>query len=432
LGVLAVLWTVDWRVSVSLAVFAVFLLAAMLSVRSLATPYWKADRQASAELFGFLEERLSGTVDIRSSGARAYVMRRLAEYQRTRLRTGSRARVVGTTTWSVPVLGFAIGNGLAFGLAAYLHRTESLTLGTAFLIYYYAQMLYFPLNLISWQIEDFQKASAGVIRIHELLNTRSELGVGAETALPTGPLAVELKDVTFAYEEGETVLHDVSFRLEPGGVMGLLGRTGSGKTTITRLIVRLYDVTEGSVQVGDVDVRDAQRAELRRRVGVVTQDVQLFRATVRDNLTFFDSSVHDGRLEAALGELGLLGWLASLPEGLDTVLDAGGGGLSAGEAQLLAFTRVFLKDPGLLILDEASSRLDPATERLIEHAVDRLLQDRTGIIIAHRLSTVQRADQILILEDGHVAEYGGRRQLVSDPGSRFSSLLRTGVEEVLV
>jgi ABC-type multidrug transport system fused ATPase/permease subunit len=164
---------------------------------------------------------------------------------------------------------------------------------------------------------------------------------------------------------------------------------------------------------------------------MVTQDVQLFRASVRDNLSFFDRSVGDAAILAALDQLGLMSWLDSLPSGLDTRLEADGAGLSAGEAQLLAFTRIFLRDPGVVVLDEASSRLDPATEQLIETAIDRLLEDRTGIIIAHRLATVRRADDILILDGGRVDEFGARAALAADPTSRFSFFLGVGMEEVL-
>jgi ABC-type multidrug transport system fused ATPase/permease subunit len=208
-------------------------------------------------------------------------------------------------------------------------------------------------------------------------------------------------------------------------VLGLLGRTGSGKTTIARLLFRLYDPTEGAVRLGGVDVRAPRLAELRRRVGVVSQDVQLFHATVRDNVTFFDPSVPDDRIVAVLDEVGLGPWLRRQPRGLEAEL-RGAGGLSAGEAQLLAFARVFLKDPGLVVLDEASSRLDPATERLLERAVDRLLAGRTAIVIAHRLATVARADRVLILEAGRVAEAGARAALAADPASRFARLLRVG------
>jgi len=160
--------------------------------------------------------------------------------------------------------------------------------------------------------------------------------------------------------------------------------------------------------------------------------VQLFQATVRDNLTFFDRTISDDRIQTVIDQLELSEWYASLTEGLDTKLETGGRGLSAGEAQLLAFTRVFLREPGLVILDEASSRLDPATEQLIERAVGKLLQDRTAIIIAHRLGTVQRADDIMILRDGQTVEYGNRVALAADPDSRFAHLLQTGMEEVLV
>jgi ATP-binding cassette subfamily B protein len=196
-------------------------------------------------------------------------------------------------------------------------------------------------------------------------------------------------------------------------------------------VFRLYDPTAGYISLHGADIRQSRLKALRQRVALVTQDVQLFQASVRDNLTFFDRNIPDERIRAAIEALELADWYASLPEGLDTRLETGGRGLSAGEAQLLAFTRVFLRDPGLVILDEASSRLDPATEQLIERAIDRLLRNRTAIIIAHRLGTVQRADEIMILRDGRVVEYGERERLAADPDSRFYSLLQTGLEEVL-
>jgi ABC-type multidrug transport system fused ATPase/permease subunit len=280
-------------------------------------------------------------------------------------------------------------------------------------------------------MEDLQKAGAGIVRVQELAAATSALhDPAAPVPLPSGALDVAFDGVSFGYGDDEMVLEDLSFRLAPGTVLGLLGRTGSGKTTISRLLFRLYDPASGAIRLGGIDLRDAQRADIRGRVGMVTQDVQLFRATVRDNVTFFDRAVDDERILAALEDLGLADWYAGLPEGLDTVLGAGGAGVSAGEAQLLAFTRVFLKDPGLVILDEASSRLDPATERLIERAVERLLVGRTGIIIAHRLATILRADQVMILERGRIAEYGDRVALTNDPDSRLAALLRTGLEAV--
>jgi ATP-binding cassette subfamily B protein len=292
-----------------------------------------------------------------------------------------------------------------------------------------------PLEQIRQQMEVLQKASAGIARVEELLAVTPRLRENGTASLPAGALPVELRGVHFAYQDeaanGETVLEDIALALAPGRVLGVLGRTGSGKSTLARLLTRLYDPVAGEVLLDGTALAAVSAESRRARVAMVTQEVQLFRGTVRDNLTFFTSEIPDDRLWDVLYSLGLGDWAAGLPSGLNTVLETGSAGLSAGQAQLLAFARVFLRDPGLVILDEASSRLDPATEALIERAVDRLLAGRTGVIIAHRLATVERADDILILDAGRVAEWGERAALAADPDSRFSRLLRTGLEEVL-
>ena len=231
------------------------------------------------------------------------------------------------------------------------------------------------------------------------------------------------------------MLHDLTFTLAPGRVLGILGRTGSGKTTLTRLLFRLYDVDQGHIRLDGVDIRQARLSDLRRHVGMVTQEVQLFAASLRDNLTLFQNygrqPIPDAQMQQTLTQLGLGSWLQELPHGLDTQLTAGGQGLSAGQAQLLAFARVYLRNPRLVVLDEASSRLDPATEQLLEQAIDRLLVGRTAIIIAHRLGTVQRADDILILDNGRIVEFGERLALANNPQSRIYQLLQTGMEAML-
>ncbi len=430
--ILGLLFLEDWRVGLVLTAFVVLALLVMNRLRSIAVPQWHAAREASAELFGFLEERLAGTEDIRASGAKAYVMRRFYELMRHILRENLRAGLMANVMINSSTMVFVVGNAVALAVGAWVYQRGLATIGTVYLIFSYTNLINRPIQRITQQLEDLQRAGAGIARIRELLAIQASVIEEGHEALPSGPLSVEFDGLSFSYDSDEPVLTDLSFTLEPGKVLGLLGRTGSGKTTMSRLLFRLYDPQRGAVRLGGVDIRQLPLAELRRGVGMVTQNVQLFHASLRDNLTFFDRSVADEDLHRVIGELGLWDWYEALPDGLDTEIESGGGGLSSGEAQLLAFTRIFLKDPGLVVLDEASSRLDPATEQLIERAVGRLLQGRTGIIIAHRLGTVLRADEIMIIQEGRILEHGARETLTADPDSRFSGLLQAGLEEVLV
>lgn len=443
IGILVVVAREDLRAGLALTLFAavaVFVMAGPL--RNFAVQYWGRVREVSAQMYGFLGERLAGTEDIRSSGAEAHVMNGLTFHHRAWLAARRNAMFAGSVLWSTTIVLFAVGHAIAFGVGAYLWSLGAVTLGTVYLLFHYTDMLRRPIEQFRRELEELQRAVASVGRITELLHTESQLPEGHGVPIPTGALGVELDAVSFAYEASGTerddlVLHDVSLRLAPGEVLGLLGRTGSGKTTLARLLLRFYDPTAGAIRVGGVDLREARLDDVRTRATLVSQDVQLFHARVRENVTFFDSTIDDDRIISVLERIGLGGWLRALsvtPNGNGGALDSEmlAGGLSAGEAQLLAFARVFLRDPGLVILDEASSRLDPATERHIERAIDALLADRTGIVIAHRLATVQRCDRILILEEGRIVEEGPRAALAQDPKSRFSELLRTGLEQVLV
>jgi ATP-binding cassette subfamily B protein len=435
-AVLALLWRESVWVGLTMTGWALLVLVGMLAIQTVAIPWWKAMRARSAEFFGFLGEQLAGTEDVRASGGVPFMMHRFTRVMRAWLPEQVRARMGFAALWGWSILTYLIvGMALVFWLGWQGLQAGTLTIGAVYLVFYYSDMMREPLEQIRQQMEVLQKAGAGISRVEDLLALRSRLEENGRAILPGGPLSVEFRRVNFAYRDdesnGETVLQGVHLALAPGRVLGVLGRTGSGKSTLARLLTRLYDPGEGEVAVGGTPLPALAAGALRSRVAMVTQEVQLFRGSVRDNLTFFAPGVPDERLWEVLFSLGLGDWAAALPAGLDTVLETGTAGLSAGQAQLLAFARVFLRDPGLVILDEASSRLDPATENLIERAVDRLLAGRTGVIIAHRLATVGRADDILILEAGRVVEWGERTALAADPGSRFSALLRTGLGEVL-
>jgi len=438
-GIVVLLFVEDWRAGLIGVGYAICAFVVLNAVRRPLARAWGEQRQAEADLSGFFGERFSGTEDIRANGAEPYVMRRLYALMRRVSQTWIKAMMVQGVSFDAVWMVTLAAKIAALAVGAWLFFDGRATLGTVYLIFGYVSQMEEPMNAIRHRIDELQQASASIARVEELLRLAPSVveAPNLTGALPPGPLAVAVDGVSFHYADApvangtDAVLRDVSFALEPGKVLGLLGRTGSGKTTLSRLLFRLYDPTAGAIRLGDADVRDVKLSALRERVGLVTQDVQLFRATVRDNLTLFKSGFADARLLETLYTLGLGTWYQSLPHGLDTVLQTGSQGLSAGQAQLLAFARVFLRDPGLIILDEASSRLDPATEHLVERAIDLLLANRTAIVIAHRLSTVERADAILILEGGQVVEYGAREALVADPRSRFSRLLRTGLEEAL-
>ncbi len=435
LGVLILVFREDWRVGAALTAFSILAFIVFNLTRNIAVPIYTAERESYARLYGFIEERLLGLEDIRTNGAGDYTVNRFYRVNNGVFTRVKKSEVMSEGLRAITGIMFALGYALAMGMGIWLYREGTFTIGAVFLIFHYTSMLREPLFQISQQINDLQRATAGLKRIEELHRIQTGIQDGKEKlATPSGklevmPLGIAFDKVHFAYNPGDPVLRNISFSLDPGKTLGLLGRTGSGKTTITRLLFRFYDIQRGQIRIGDQNIRDIFLDDLRQHVGLVTQDVQLFNASVRDNLTLFRPDVPDKKIVAILDDLGLGAWHASLSEGLETELSASS--LSAGEAQLLAFARVFLKDPSLVILDEPSSRLDPATEQNINIAVERLLQNRTGIIIAHRLETVERVDNILILDDGQVGEFGLRTDLVADPNSQFSRLLNTGLEELI-
>jgi ATP-binding cassette, subfamily B, bacterial len=440
-GILLVLFIRNPWVGTALSVFAASAFFVLQKSRNLGVARFAAVRQARADLAGFVEERLGGLDDIRANGGGDHVTTGLGNLNADLTAKGVAAiRLAAVFIVVITNAVFITGFGLALGMGVWLFQHGRGTIGSIYLLIQYTAMMRAPLEQIGTQFQALQQAMASLGRVRELQATPARIVGGPGAGWSRDAPAVAFEDVSFAYDEGAAVLSDVSFRLEPGATLGLLGRTGSGKTTITRLLARLYDPTSGTVRLGGRDIREARLDELTAHVGVVTQDVQIFRAGIRENLTLFDPAIGDARLVEALNDLGLGRWFARQPQGLDTVLEAGASQLSAGEAQLLAFARVFLKDPGLILLDEASSRLDPSTERLIEQTLSRLIgrgeggraeRRRTAIIVAHRLATVRQVDQIMILEEGRVIEAGDRAALAAEPASRFATLLRTGLEEVL-
>lgn len=427
LGAVVMFFRIDVWVGAAVTVFVLVTLWVMNVVRRTGVEPTRLERESSAKMFGYVEERLAGLDDVRSLGAGQHHLRGFLKVQREFFQRSIASWKKRSVVWQISMGLFLLGYVGILSAAVGLYSAGMISLGTAFLLYQYMSMIEEPVDQLAQQLQDLQKAGASLVRVGELLALQTGLPEGTQE-LPAGALDLRFEGVDFSYapqDQGAgAVLRGVSFTLPAGQTLGLLGRTGSGKTTLTRLVSRLYDPTVGGVKLGGLDTRELTLKSLRQRVAVVTQDVQLFQASVRDNLTFFDPQIPDHRVEAALLEVGLGGWLDTLPEGVKTPLAAGS--LSAGQAQLLAFARVMLQNPSVIILDEPSSRLDPATEATLTAAMQRLLHGRTAIVIAHRLETVARADRILVLGAGQILEYGPREELARDEGSHYAELLRAG------
>jgi len=430
-GVLVVALLVDWRAGLLITASAAVAVAIMVRIRGLAVPAHDAEREVVGNIYGDLEERLGGLEDLRANGAGGYAVHRLHESSSRWWHAARRAALIGAGSYAGAAASFTIGSVLTLALGVWLTRSGEITIGALVALFRFSQMVREPVDRIAEQMKEMQKAAAGARRAARLLATAPALTDGPGTPLPAGPLAVDLDGVRLVYASGHVALDSLDLHLAPGAVLGVVGRTGSGKTSLGRLLTRLWDPAAGVVRLGGVDLRATTDAELRRRVAVVSQDVELLDASLRANLTLYGTrSATDADLTRALTDVGLGAWLAALPDGLDAPLD--GRSLSAGEAQLLAFARVLLTDAGLVVLDEATSRLDPLTEARLRAATEQALAGRTAVVIAHRLATLDRVDEICVIDGGRIVEHGARDALGADARSRYARLYAAGTRTVAV
>jgi len=332
---------------------------------------------------------------------------------------------------SIEFLGvFAMGTVLYFGSNLYEHQT--LTIGTLITAMYLLQLVFQPLQELSDVYGQLQSAGAAMVKIASILDEEPDIQ-DRPAAKPLQRLEGDLQidNVVFAYGK-DPVLRGISFQIAPGGCFALVGESGHGKSTLARLIGRHYDPDEGAVRVDGHDLRDVQIRSYRRQLGVVLQDPFLFSGTIATNIRFAKPDATDEEVEAAAAAVGVDRVAARLSGGLDHEVREGGAGLSAGERQLISIARALLADPRILVLDEATSNIDRPTEVLIERALDRLLHGRTSIIIAHRLSTVRRADEILVVENGQIIQRGTEGELLAADGPfrRLAHTLEGGEPEL--
>ncbi len=360
-----------------------------------------------------MEEGVSGRDDLRTSLGQAHVVRRvaalsgavhrrfadlLALQSRITLRTGGllHGLLAGITLGGVAL---AVDGDLSVGRLVTLFLVTSTFVG--------------QVDQMARHLPDLQAGLGALVRLRQLVDSEPEPVGGLP--VPDHPLDVELRDLRFSYVEGSFALSDVDLRVPAGQTIALVGRTGSGKSTLASLVSRAVDPEPGTLFVGGVDVLDLDLQLLRSAVGVVTQRTEILAGTLADNIALFTDAPRE-RVVAAVAELGLDTWVAGLPDGIETVLGPGGTTLSAGEEQLVAFARLLVRDVHVVVLDEATARMDPLTESLVVRASDRLLRGRTGLLVAHRLSTTARADLVAVLEAGRVVQLGSREELSTTAG----------------
>ena len=431
-GILIILFKENMFVGVSITVFSIFSILILWKTKSKTEKYWIDESKANAEFYGRLGEYISNTEDIAANGARKYIMKKFYNITRKIYPVTRKAKLTWATLWSVTLIIFAASTIISFSVSLYLWKKGIITVGTAYLIFNYTEILRRPLEQIRVNLQELQLSGASIIRVFDLFQIKSNIKYGKEFLNQKDSLEIQLKNVDFQYKENIDVLKNISIKLESGKVLGILGHTGSGKTTLARIIVRMYDVKKGVILLNKKDIKSLNEQEFTDNIAYITQDVEIFKGTIRENITMFKNYIDDKQILDSIYSLGFGKWYESLKNGLETNLEMGAKSISVGEAQLIAFTRVFIKKPKLIILDEATSRIDVETEKLIENALNKILRDRTCIIIAHRLSTLNKADKIMILEKGCVIEFGERKNLLEDKNSTYYNLIEGGIDEVLI
>jgi putative ABC transport system ATP-binding protein len=408
----------SWQLTIVVWVCFLPLLFGVRWLQKLLSKAYLKVRERTGDMLGAVGETVMGAAVIRAHGTE----RRTAERIDTTV-LATRAAQVRAQRLSMAVSPFAeivaaLGNTAVVLVGVWIGLDGGLTAGQLIAFLFLMTLFVQPMMMATEIFNEAQNAIAGWRRVLGVLDTVPDIADPGEAGrvLPRGPVEVRFDHVTYSYPEGPVVLDDVDVTIAPGTRVAVVGETGSGKTTFVKLLTRLMDPARGTVRLDGVDLREVAFTSLRGRVVMVPQEGFLFDSSLGDNIRFARPESTDAELEAAITELGLADWLGSLAHGLDTPVGQRGESLSAGERQLVALVRAYIADPDLLVLDEATSAVDPHTEVRIQRALDRLTRGRTSVAIAHRLSTAEAADRVLVFDDGRIVQSGSHAELVDRPG----------------
>ena len=425
-GAVILLLVLSWQLALAVLLIVPPLVAASRWFRRVSNKGYLEVRDRISANLSTLQESLEGVRVVQAFGQEHAFTSRFAETNEEQYRANMFTTRISARYFPIVEYAGIAGTAIILGFGGWLETREALTIGTISAFVLYLNNLFEPINQLSQLYNVVQSAGAAMTKVFGVLDTRASVSERPGAVdLPSGG-AVEIDAVTFAYGSGPAVLHDVSLTVAPGERIALVGPTGAGKSTLAKLVARFYDPGAGSVRVGGTDLRDATARSLRERIVVVPQEGFLFAGTLRDNVRVGRPEASDTEVEEALAALGLLERFAAFPEGLDTEVRERGSRLSAGERQLVSLARAALADPEILVLDEATSNLDPGTEHQVEQALERLTDHRTVFVVAHRLSTAARADRVAVVADGGLVEVGSHDELVA-AGGRYADLYRSWI-----
>jgi ATP-binding cassette subfamily B multidrug efflux pump len=431
-GIVVVLFWLDWRLALVEFAILPLLLGLTIWFRIAVRQSFRQVRVRIAAINAFLQEHITGMPVVQLFGREQRAYRDFVEINDQHRIANVRSIFYYAVFYPGVEVITAFGLGLLIWVGGGQALRGAVSLGALIAFLQYAQRFFQPLSDLSEKYNILQGAMASSERVFRLLDTPVTIASPAAAHAPVQVHgAIELDTVRFSYNPGEPVLQDVSFKVQPGETLAIVGHTGAGKSTLANLLLRFYDVDSGAVRVDGVDVREWSLPALRRAIGLVLQDVFLFSGTIAGNIRLGDETIDRARLLWAAREVHALPFIERLPDGLDTLVRERGAGLSVGQKQLIAFARALAFDPRILILDEATSSIDTETEQIIQQALARLLQGRTSLVIAHRLSTIQRADRILVLHKGEVRELGTHQELIARRGIYYRLYLLQYKEQEL-
>jgi len=431
LSIIIILFFVHPYIFLALLIPTLLIPLCIFRLHNLAVPRWEEAKKTSANTYGLVQEYIRGRDDVVSRFATKYILDKLGVVLDKYLVDFRRAMV--SSKWSSIIVNslFFIGDGLALGTSIYLFINDQITLGELYLVFNYVSLLFGPWQMLESQIVAVGQANASFARIDEIFSATSKLN-SDHKGFPTSEnseMAIEFKDVIFEYSDRETVLKNISFDIAKGKHVGIIGRTGSGKSTIINLITYLYKIKSGSLLIDGAPIDKIPQNELRKKIVLIPQKVDIFTASFRENIILFNKDFKDDYLLECVNKLGLSKWFQNFKNGLDTNISRQN--LSEGECQLISLILAYIKNPEIIIFDEATAHLDPITEKLLNNSYQTLLKGKTAVIVAHRLKTLEKVDEIILVKEGKIAEHESRAVLEADSNSEYAKLLKKEAGELI-